>query len=153
MKKLIIGLLLLFAVCSVWGQQKILYKDNFTIQYDAPAVMPNLLTGESLVYRVWLWDMSQGPPFISGTVGWAFYAETLSLEQYVVTPQNPRLEYAVGIETIFIRADLIEVSSGFAVTTEMSDIDPGGIPGVPFVYAPASLPVPGKVRNLRDSGI
>ncbi len=153
MKKLLIGLMLLLIAVPVVAQFQILYKDDFTIQYDQPTVMPNLLTGESLVYRVWLWDMSQGPPFISGTVGWTFYAETSSLEQYVITPQNPRLEYAVGIQLVHIRADLVETISDFAVTTEIADVDPTGVPGVPFVYAPDSTLAPGKVENLRDSGI
>ncbi len=154
MKRLMtILFLLLLAVPLVAQTYQILYRDNFTIQYDAPVTMPNLLTGESLVYRVWLWDMAQGPPLISGTTGWTFYAETPTFEQFVITPQDPRQEYAVGIETVYIRADSIETSSGFAVTTNPDDIDPGGFPGVPFIYAPASLPVPGKVQNLRDSGI
>ncbi len=154
MKKILVLLVLLLAlVYSTFGQAQILYKDTFTIQYDEPAVMPNLLSGESIVYRIWLWDAAQGPAPITTTVGWIFYAETTVLEQYVVTPVDPRREYAVGVELVHIRADLIETVSDFAVTTSIADIDPGGFPGVPFVYAPAGQLELGKVRNLRDSGI
>ena len=153
MRKIFAILFLVLLVCPLFGQFQILYRDEFTLLYDPPATMPNLLSGESLVYRIWLWDTAQGPPLITGTVGWAFYAETPTLEQYVITPPDPRREYAVGVQLVHIRADLIETIGDFAVTTEVADIDPGGYPGVPFTYAPASLPVPGKVRNLRDSGI
>lgn len=153
MKKTLVLLVLLLLVYSAFGLAQILYKDTFTICYDEPAVMPNLLSGESIVYRIWLWDAAQGSAPIATTVGWIFYAETPILEQYVVTPIDPRCEYAVGIELVHIRADLIETVSDFAVTTSLADIDPGGFPGVPFVYAPAGQLELGKVRNLRDSGI
>ena len=148
-----LSILFLIAISGVVSQQQILYKDQFTIQYDQPAEMPNLLTGESIVYRVWLWDMAQGSPLITGTTGWLYYAETLTLEQFVITPADPRCEYAVGIQMIHIRADSVETVSDFAVTTEVADIDPTGVPGVPFVYAPDSILILDKVQNLRDSGI
>jgi hypothetical protein len=153
MKKLSVFILLVLLAFSCTAQEQILYRDNFTIQYDAPAEMPELLTGESVVYRVWLWDMAQGTPPVADTTGWAFYAETTQLEQYVVTPTDPRKEYAVGIQLVHIRADGVESTSDFAVTTNVDDVDPAGVPGVPFVYAPDSLPsaLP-KVENLRDSG-
>ena len=152
MKKLLIGLMLLLMAVPVVAQFQILYKDDFTIQYDLPDPVPNLLPGESIVYRIWLWDMAQGPPLIAGTGGWLFSAETPTLEQFVITPQDPRREYAVGIQQIHIRADSIESLSDFAVSTEVADVDPAGYPGVPFTYAPATLLQLGKVRNLRDSG-
>jgi len=153
MKKLILIFLALMLAAPLWGQYQILYKDNFTIQYDPPAELPDLLPGESLVYRVWLWDMAQGEPVVTGTADWTYYAETPSLEQYVITPTDPRREYAVGIQLVHIRTDLVETAGYFAVTTNPDDIDPAGNPGVPFTYAPAGLPMLGKVRNLRDSGM
>ena len=154
MKKLlaVLGILFLLAV-PLMAQHQILYKDNFTLQYDPPAVMPELLTGESLVYRVWLWDAAQGPAPIGTTAGWIYYAETPTLEQYVITPVDPRREYVVGVQLIHIRADLVETIGDFAVTTNPDDIDPTGVPGVPFTYAPAGLLELGKARNLRDSGM
>lgn len=152
-KLLLIGLLALLAIGCVSAQEQILYRDEFTIQYDPPAELPELLEGESLVYRVWLWDMSTGAPVTTSETGWLLYAETPSLEQYVVTPPTPRREWAVGVQLVHVRADSSEAVSDFAVTTVADDIDPAGYPGVPFVYAPATTSQPGKVRNLRDSGI
>lgn len=97
--------------------------------------------------------MAQGEPVTTSTIGWIFYAETASLSQYVVTPVDPRRSYAVGVQLIHIRADAVETASYFAVTTNAADIDPAGVPGVPFVYAPDGLPQPEKARNLRDSGM
>ena len=103
------------------------------------------------MYRVWLWDTAQGAPLITGTTGWTFYAETGTFSQFVVTPTDPRREYAVGIQTVILKADATELVSDFAVTTNPDDIDPTGVPGGPFVYAPDSGTLD-KVRNLRDSG-
>ena len=148
----LLGVLLLIAACA-FGQYQILYRDTFTLEYDAPVPMPELLSGESTVYRVWLWPMEQGPPAISTTVGWQFVGETLTLAQYVVTPADPRLEYAIGVQLVLVRADAVEVDGDFAVSTVEEDVDPGGFPGVPFTYAPDSLlPLLPKVDNLRDSG-
>jgi len=155
MKKLVLVLLLalLVVACASTQTYTILYKDDFTIQYDAPTTLPELLPGESLVYRVWLWDMAQGAPGATTTAGWTFYAETAVLEQYVITPTDPRREYAVGIQTVHLKADDTEAAGYFAMTTNPADVDPGGVPGVPFTYAPGSLQPPAKVRNLRDSGM
>ena len=154
MRRILVLLMLVSLAFACVAQEQILYRDEFTIQYDQPAEMPELLTGESVVYRIWLWDMAQGTPLTTGTTGWAHYAETASLEQFVVTPSDPRKEYAVGVQLVHIRADGVESISDFAVTTNVDDVDPAGIPGVPFVYAPDSMPsTPNKVENLRDSGI
>ena len=153
------ALLILFALalvaCAGFAQPyEILYRDTFTLLYDEPVDMPELLSGESAEYGIWLWDTSQGVPVVTSTTGWDFYARTLELSQYVITPADPRLEYAVGVELILIRADGAEEVSDFAVTTNPDDIDTEGFPGVPFTYAPDSpfLAIP-KVRNLRDSGM
>ncbi len=154
MKRLFLGLMLLaFMACAGFGQEQILYRDQFTIQYDPPATLPELLEGESLVYRIYLWDMAQGAPVAASTTGWIFYAETALLEQLVVTPPTPRRTWAVGVQLVHIRADLVETASYFAVTTKAEDVDPAGVPGVPFVYAPDGLLQPEKVLNLRDSGM
>lgn len=154
MKRFLLTVLLVLGVLAcLGGQAQILYRDDFTILYDPPAELPELLTGESLVYRVWLWDMAQGEPVTTSTANWIFYAETPDLSQYVITPLDPRREYAVGIQLIHVRADLTESASYFAVTTNPADVDPAGVPGVPFTYAPDTLLVLDKVRNLRDSGM
>ena len=154
MKKLFAILVLgLMVLACVGAQTAVLYRDQFTIQYDAPATMPELLSGESVVYRIWLWDVAQGPPVATTTTGWTFYAETAVLEQYVITPADPRREYAVGIQTVHLKADDTEAVGYFAMTTNPEDVDPEGYPGVPFTYAAESLPRPEKARNLRDSGI
>ncbi len=147
---LILAALALVA-CAGFAQHQILYRDQFTIAYDPPNPPPELLAGESAVYRVWLWDMAQGPPVVTSTTGWTFHAETATLSQFIVTPADPRREYAVGVQLVLIRADGTEQESDFAVTTNPDDIDPNGVPGVPFVYAPDSGTLQ-KVRNLRDSG-
>ena len=153
MKRALLILAALALVACVGFTQEILYRDNFTILYDAPADLPDLLPGESVVYRIWLWDMAQGSPVTTSTAGWQFVAETPSLSQYLITPSDPRLEYAVGIELVLIRADMVESSSDFAVTTSAADIDTEGFPGVPFTYAPDSVfPVIPRVGGLRDSG-
>lgn len=152
MKKLAISLLLLVGLAA-WGQELLLYKDAFTLQYDAPATLPNLLPGESLVYKVYLWDLAQGTPPAGTTTGWTYYASTLTLSQYIVIPPDPRLAYAVGVQLVLIRADGIEAPGYFAMTTNPADVAPApAYPGVPFGYAPAGLPTLGGARNLRDSG-
>ena len=154
MKRFLFILLIgLIGLLPVMGQEQILYRDNFTIVYQNPAVMPELLTGESIFYRVWLWDMAQGVPVTTSTTNWIFYSESAVLEQYVVTPVDPRKEYAVGVQLVHRRADSVETVSNFAVTTNAADVDPLGDPGVPFVYSPDSILLLDKVRNLRDSGI
>lgn len=155
MKRVLLILAAVALVACVGGaQEQILYRDAFTIQYDAPVDIPELLSGESVVYRVWLWDTAQGVPVVTSTTGWTYYAETADLSQYVITPADPRRSYAVGVQLILVRADATEEISDFAVTTNADDIDPEGFPGVPFVYAPDSpfQPIP-KVDNLRDSGM
>lgn len=153
MKKLLFVFVLLVVALGACAQTTILYRDEFTIQYDPPAVLPELLEGESLVYRIYLWDMAQGAPLTTGTTGWIFYAQTATLEQFVITPPTPRRTWAVGVQLVHIRADLTETPSYLAVTTVAEDVDPAGVPGVPFVYAPDGLIVPDKARNLRDSGM
>ena len=153
MKRLLIVGLLFAVALGACAQTAVLYRDQFTIQYDAPAVLPELLEGESLVYRIYLWDMAQGEPVTTGTTGWILYAQTATLEQFVVTPPTPRRTWAVGVQLVHVRADLVETASYFAVTTNVADVDPLGVPGVPFVYAPDGLPQPEKARNLRDSGM
>jgi hypothetical protein len=150
---LLVALLVVVAMGASCQTYQILYRDNFTIQYTAPAVLPNLLPGESTHYSVWLWDMAQGAPAVTSTAGWLFVADTPTLEQYVITPADPRREYAVGIQFVHVRADAVESVSDFAVTTNVADVDPAGVPGVPFVYAPATSGRPGKARNLRDKGM
>ena len=154
-RALLIFAALALVACAGFAQTyHILYEDDFTLLYDNPADMPDLLSGESVKYGIFLWDVSQGPPNIVSTVGWVFYAETLDLSQYIVTPPDPRLEYAVGVQLILVRADGTENPSDFAVTTNPDDIDTEGYPGVPFTYAPnsPSQMIP-KVENLRDSGM
>ena len=154
MKRIALFALLLLVAALSFGEYQILYRDTFTIEYNEPVDMPELLSGESRVYRIWLWPMEQGPPAITTTTGWQFVGETTTLSQYVITPPDPRLEYAVGVQTVFIRADAVEIDGDFAVTTEVDDVDPGGFPGVPFTYAPNSTyPEIPKVYNLRDSGM
>ena len=154
MKRIALFALLLLVAALSFGEYQILYRDTFTIEYNEPVDMPELLSGESRAYRIWLWPMEQGPPAITTTTGWQFVGETTTLSQYVITPPDPRLEYAVGVQTVFIRADAVEIDGDFAVTTEVDDVDPGGFPGVPFTYAPDSLlPLLPKVDNLRDSGM
>lgn len=153
MKKILLTLLFITIAFAVFGQATILYKDDFTLLYDAPAPYPDLLAGESVVYRIYLWDMADGAPTSTPGPSWNYYAETAVLSQFVVTPPAPRIAWCVGVQTIIIRADLVEVPSGFAYTMNPADIDPAGEPGVPFTYAlDSEVVTPGKVLNLRDSG-
>jgi hypothetical protein len=150
---LLVALLVLAAMAAQCQTYQIVYRDNFTLAYEPPAVLPVLLPGESMHYSVWLWDVAQGAPVATSTAGWAFVASTPTLEQYVIVPPDPRREYAVGVQVVHVRADSVEIPGYFAVTTNAADIDTAGYPGVPFVYAPASGATPGKARNLRDKGM
>ena len=152
MKRFLFIMLMVLATLGAFAQATILYRDSFTILYSPPAVLPVLLPGESTHYDIWLWDMSQGSPPLTSTVGWIYVDSAPTLSQYVITPTDPRREYAVGVQFIHVRTDGIETASDFAVTTNPADIDAAGVPGVPFVYAPATTGKPGKVRNLRDAG-
>ena len=153
MKKLLI-VLMLFVAFAACGQETVLYKDDFTILYNEPADLPDVLSGESIVYRIYLWDMADGEPTTAMGPSWCYYAETPTLAQYVVTPPDPRTGWAVGIQSVFIRADLTEFVSRFAHTMNAVDVDPLGDPGVPFFYAlDSETPTIGPVQDLRDSGM
>ena len=153
MKKILVAFLFLVVAFGAFGQSQILYRDTFTILWNPPAPPPELLTGESLVYRVYLWDMAAGAPPATPDPGWQYWGETALLEMAVIVPTVNRQEWAVGIQSVLIRADATEVASQFARTTELADIDPIGEPGVPFVYAPDGITIPLSPEALRDSGM
>ena len=154
MKRLLIIVLLLGVAFGAFGQDTILYRDNFTLLFNEPVPPPTLLPGESMTYRVYLWDIADGAPTPVLGPNWVYYAETPILEQFVVTPADPRVGWCVGVQSVITRADAVEVLSDLAYTTNVADIDPLGDPGVPFVYAlDSETALLGSPEALRDSGI
>ena len=52
MKRIALFALLLLVAALSFGEYQILYRDTFTIEYNEPVDMPELLSGESRVYRI-----------------------------------------------------------------------------------------------------
>ena len=100
MKKFLIVLLLFITVLAC-AQEQILYRENFTILFDAPETLPDLLTGESISYRVYLWDMSQGAPVegleAAGDVGESLVGKPAGDPGEQASPDPARQRRAVGI--------------------------------------------------------
>ena len=150
MKKILAVFLCLLCFSGIAvAQEQILYRDTFTILWDAPEI--DLLTGESVAYRVYTWDMALGVPTEALGPNWIYQGETPALELAVTLPTDQRREYAVGVQSVLTKADATEEISSLAITTDPLDIDPTGYPGVPFVYAPdGAISEP---ENLRDLGM
>ena len=148
MKKILIGLLFLavaFAACS----QDVIYRDTATVQWDAPA--ETLLPGESIEFNVYLWDMAGGDPTLQPVTSLLFISRVAGLELAIDMTILLRYDYAVAVESVFIGADLVEVTGGVAYSTVNTDVDPITHPSGRFTYVPI-LGQPSKSQNLRDSG-